>query len=199
MKNRKNNKKQSDSDKIMRIIKARQESFPEKTVDEDFMLGVARSVQQPNMKHSFPIPEQDKSKLRQMLDSLNDDSSNIDKYKEVSYNVSDREFGTGHMSDHDKNKSNDILKTLKNIKHSIKQPKSKVEPQSGISRYEELKYELEEIELELSHTTDFLDGALAQPGESPELLAYISEMTQVQAELVKEVKQTRVKLGLDKA
>ena len=139
------------------------------------------------------------NKLRQMLDSLNDDSSNIDKYKEVSYNVSDREFGTGHMSDHDKNKTEEILKMLRSKPDNVKQPKSKVEPQSGISRYEEIKYELEELEAELSHTTDFLDGALAQPGESPELLAYISEMTQVQAELVKEVKQTRVKLGLDKA
>ena len=53
--------------------------------------------------------------------------------------------------------------------------------------------------MELSHTTDFLDGALAQPGESPELLSYISEMTQVQAKLIKEVKNTRLKLGLDRA
>jgi hypothetical protein len=66
-------KKESDSDKMMRIIKARQKSFPEKPVDEDFMLGVARSVQQPNMKHSFPIPNQDKSKLREFLKNLDKD------------------------------------------------------------------------------------------------------------------------------
>lgn len=72
---KKNNKKESDSDKMMRIIKARQKSFPEKPVDEDFMLGVARSVQQPNMKHSFPIPNQDKSKLREFLKNLDKDPS----------------------------------------------------------------------------------------------------------------------------
>lgn len=72
---KKNNKKESDSDKMMRIIKARQKSFPEKPVDEDFMLGVARSVQQPNMKHSFPIPNQDKSKLRKFLKNLDKDPS----------------------------------------------------------------------------------------------------------------------------
>lgn len=70
---KKNNKKESDSDKMMRIIKARQRRFPEKPVDEDFMLGVARSVQQPNMKHSFPIPNQDKSKLREFLKDLDKD------------------------------------------------------------------------------------------------------------------------------
>jgi len=70
---KKNNKKESDSDKMMRIIKARQKSFPEKPVDEDFMLGVARSVQQPNMKHDFPIPNQDKSKLREFLKNLDKD------------------------------------------------------------------------------------------------------------------------------
>jgi vacuolar-type H+-ATPase subunit I/STV1 len=139
------------------------------------------------------------NKLRQMLDSLNDDSSKIDKYKEVAYNIGAREFGTGHMSDHDKNKTEEILNMLRSKPDNVKQPKSKVEPQSGISRYEDLKYELEELEMELSHTSDFLDGALAQPGESPELLSYISEMTQVQAELIKEVKNTRLKLGLDRA
>jgi len=139
------------------------------------------------------------SKLRQMLDSLNDDSPKIDKYKEMAYDIGDREFGTGHMSDHDRNKTEEILKMLRNKSENIEQPKSKVEQQSGIGRYEDLKYELEELEMELSHTTDFLDGALAQPGDSPELLAYISEMTQVQAELIKEVKNTRLKLGLDKA
>ena len=72
---KKNNDKESDADKMMRIIKARQKSFPEKPVDEDFMLGVARSVQQPNMKHSFPIPNQDKSKLREFLKNLDKDPS----------------------------------------------------------------------------------------------------------------------------
>ena len=77
MAKKKNNKKESDSDKMMRIIKARQRRFPEKPVDEDFMLGVARSVQQPNMKHDFPIPNQDKSKLREFLKNLDKDP-NID-------------------------------------------------------------------------------------------------------------------------
>ena len=139
------------------------------------------------------------SKLRQMLDSLNDDGPKIDKYKEMAYDIGDREFGTGHMRDHDRNKTEEILKMLRNKSENIEQPKSKVEQQSGIGRYEDLKYELEELEMELSHTSDFIDGALAQPGDSPELLAYISEMTQVQAELIKEVKNTRLKLGLDKA
>ena len=76
-------KKESDSDKMMRIIKARQRRFPEKPVDEDFMLGVARSVQQPNMKHSFPIPNQDKSKLREFLKNLDKDPGIDADYKKT--------------------------------------------------------------------------------------------------------------------
>lgn len=155
------------------------------------------------------------NKLRQMLESLNDDGS-INKYKEMAYEIGMRDF----EKDMNMNRSEDILNMIrkdsdplkkpvnkkpkiiseqKHHKDALNVPPPKIDNPGGIEIYEDLKYQLEESETELQHTTDLLDGALAQPGDSPELLAYINEMTQVQADIVEDVKKLRLKLGLDRA
>ena len=80
-KNTDNKKKQADADKMMSIIGSMQKREPNRILEEDDILGVARAVQQPNMKHDFPIPGQDKSKLRKFLNQLDKDPDIDADYK----------------------------------------------------------------------------------------------------------------------
>ena len=80
-KNNDNKKKQADADKMMSIIGSMQKREPNRILEEDDILGVARAVQQPNMKHDFPIPGQDKSKLRKFLNQLDKDPDIDADYK----------------------------------------------------------------------------------------------------------------------
>ena len=80
-KNTDNKKKQADADKMMSIIGSMQKREPRRILEEDDILGVVRAVQQPNMKHQFPIPSQDKSKLRKFLNQLDKDPDIDADYK----------------------------------------------------------------------------------------------------------------------
>ena len=68
-----NDKKKKQADDMLGIIGSMQKREPRRILEEDDILGVARAVQQPNMKHDFPIPGQDKSKLRKFLNQLDKD------------------------------------------------------------------------------------------------------------------------------
>jgi hypothetical protein len=76
-----NDNKKKQADDILSIIGSMQKREPKRLLEEDDILGVARAVQQPNMKHQFPIPSQDKSKLRKFLNQLDKDPDIDADYK----------------------------------------------------------------------------------------------------------------------
>ena len=76
-----NDNKKKQADDILSIIGSMQKCEPKRLLEEDDILGVARAVQQPNMKHQFPIPSQDKSKLRKFLNQLDKDPDIDADYK----------------------------------------------------------------------------------------------------------------------
>ena len=76
-----NDKKKKQADDMLGIIGSMQKREPRRILEEDDILGVARAVQQPNMKHDFPIPSQDKSKLRKFLNQLDKDPDIDADYK----------------------------------------------------------------------------------------------------------------------
>ena len=146
------------------------------------------------------------NKLRAMLDALNQDETGMKNTHQVNDILNmirkDSDPLKKPVEIYKKEMTPEQKQRMENWHHhyrslDIDPPKS--EYPSALDTYEELKESLEDLEHNLKHTTDLLDGALNQPGDSPELLAYISEMTQEQAELIKEVKETRIKLGLNKA
>ena len=146
------------------------------------------------------------SKLRAMLDKLNEDYTGMKNTHQVDNILNmirkDSDPLKKPVETYKKEMTPEQQQRMEKWHHhyrsiDIDPPKS--EYPSAIDTYEELKESLEDLEHNLKNTTDLLDGALAQPGESSELLAYISEMTQEHASLIKEVKEIRIKLGLDKA
>jgi hypothetical protein len=76
-----NDNKKKQADDILSIIGSMQKREPKRLLEEDDILGVARAVQQPNMKHQFPIPSQDKSNLRKFLNQLDKDPDIDADYK----------------------------------------------------------------------------------------------------------------------
>ena len=133
--------------------------------------------------------DKDKNKLRKLLDSLKDDGG-IDQYKQMAYTIGRRELGeklpTGDKSD-------EILAMIRSKRYHERAWDIPF-PSSARAEVQNLRDEVEDLECALGSVQCEIDD-LMDKNSTEAVQKYLNELSEEQADLIKDIKDTYKKLG----